>query len=153
EHPSWTVLQKDSVANGFYMYVIPADAIGRGLTFRASARDRAGNIGFGYSQLVQVRDGSNSAENGAAPAAQQTAATPPVLPAESNSSVVTSSPGDTNPNGAAPPVAFEIVQPDTTAGRPTDVSPITSEAPAGQPAPPPTAAPISPPSPPADLKI
>lgn len=173
EHPSWTVLQKDLDASGNYSYTIPSDATGRGLTFRAAARDRAGNVGVGFSHLIQVQDEPNQSDKNATPPPQQTAQTPTVAPSGTFAPVALSPPPPLQPV-AAPQTAtidsgkIETIQPDgwtpmdstpvklISAPQSAPIAPapapVSSVVPVSQSAPP-AAQPLAPPSPPTELKI
>ncbi|MFO0972267.1 MAG: hypothetical protein U1A27_02345 [Phycisphaerae bacterium] len=92
DHPNWTVLQKDQAAEGQYTYSVPMDAVGRGLVFRVAAADRAGNLGFGFSHLVQVVNESAQPKQGASPGSPLT---------QSNPGGTTPAGGGEWPNGAS----------------------------------------------------
>lgn len=74
DKPGWTVLQKDQAAEGSYTFTIPTGSVGRGLVFRVAAADRAGNLGFGFSHLVQVV--TETAQGAGAPQSMSPQSTP-----------------------------------------------------------------------------
>jgi hypothetical protein len=160
DQPSWTVLQKDLDASGSYTYTIPADASGRGLTFRASARDRAGNLGLGFSHLIQVQDEPNIGDRVAGPNVQQTAGAPSGGAGGQSPGSVASTVVDVKPVSAAADFpAIETLQPAPLGWTPMDAESGTASTPvAGQAAPVGEAKslssePIAPPSPPTDVRF
>lgn len=52
----WTKLLDDQLADGSTTFVIPPDAVDREIVMRAAARDRAGNLGVGFSVPMPVTD-------------------------------------------------------------------------------------------------
>lgn len=52
--PQWTELQKDLAAEGSYSFQMPAGATDHSVIFRVAALDRAGNLGLGFSHVLQV---------------------------------------------------------------------------------------------------